>query len=271
MKKKNTYLFDCDGTLVDSEVIAMGVAIDILADAVEDVKPQTKIDRPAMVQEFAGWHFDKMIAVVGDRYGVKMDDDALQAKKIPGTIEALKKVEVIPGIPAFLDSLQAQGIEKAVVTTSEFSRVNPCLETTGISHHFPTDKKFSGADSLKPAVYKPEPDIYLHAMKQLGAKAEDCVAFEDSTSGVKSARAAGIDVVGIVSATHIPASGKEASARKLLALGAAVVVTHADDLAAAVTFIENPSVPASFKHTTYLPHDTVTPPVPSLPMKSTTP
>ena len=53
--KVKSWFFDCDGTLVDSEILAMGVAIDILADATQKIKPETVIDRPQLVQDYAGW------------------------------------------------------------------------------------------------------------------------------------------------------------------------------------------------------------------------
>ena len=50
---------------------------------------------------------------------------------------------------------------------------------------------------------KPRPDLFLRALKELGLDAKDCLAFEDSLRGVKSARAAGLDVC-IIDGTHIP-------------------------------------------------------------------
>ncbi|MDB5491534.1 MAG: putative cytochrome pisatin demethylase [Micavibrio sp.] len=239
-------LFDCDGTLVNSEKPAMGVAIDVLADAVEAQRPMLTLDRQALVQEFTGGHFDQMLSAMESRHGVSLDKAALSADKTYRTIEALKLISATPGMANALARHDAANGKRAIVTSSEFDRVNVSLIAAGLDGYFPADLKFSAHDTLPTPTPKPDPSIYLHALKALKTTALDSVAVEDSATGTKSARAAGIDVVGFVGADHISDVRKAVVAQSLLNAGAAVVISHMDDLEAAVAFVADPSVKASF-------------------------
>jgi beta-phosphoglucomutase-like phosphatase (HAD superfamily) len=226
----------------------MGVAIDILADAVQAQKSDVMIDRPALVQEFAGWHFHKMIPEMERRHGVSLDHMALDDLKRPATLDALLRVQVCPGIVSRLEALAESGRQCGLVTSSEFERVNLCLNTTDIARFFPEERKFSANDTLPSPLHKPDPTIYNFALKALGLTADEAIAVEDSKSGVAAGVAAGIPVIGYTGASHIPEVGKVDAARVLLAQGAAVVIGHLDDLEAAVQLIENPDAEANFTH-----------------------
>jgi beta-phosphoglucomutase-like phosphatase (HAD superfamily) len=62
---------------------------------------------------------------------------------------------------------------------------------------------------------KPDPYVYLHAARQLGVRPDECIAFEDSSSGVRAARAAGMSVVAIPSAGQTFAEGDSAPHARL--------------------------------------------------------
>jgi len=252
-----TILFDCDGTLVDSEIIAMGVAIDILADAVQEKNPDVVIDRASLVQEFSGWHFDKMIPEMAQRYDVYLDARSLEGKKIPQTLAALAEVRACPWILNFLTRNQRP---VALVTSSEFERVNPCLEKTGLDAIFPEDRKFSAHDSMPERIYKPDPAIYIFALKRLGLEPIQTVAVEDSPSGVKAAVAAGIDTIGYVGASHIPFERKSEAAERLLGLGAKIVISDFRDLENAILWVENPAFQPVFIKEVFTPGQLPPPP-----------
>jgi beta-phosphoglucomutase-like phosphatase (HAD superfamily) len=249
--------FDCDGTLVDSEVPAMGVAIDILADAVEAVFPDVTVDRPRFVQEYAGWHFDEMVSSFEKLYGVVFSDrKALSEEKTRRTLEALKSVEPVENMHTCLADLASEyGL--ALVTSSEFDRVNLCVTQADMDGYFPQQHKYSAHNSLPKPKHKPAPDVYLLAKEMEGAQ-DDVVAIEDSKSGVLSARAAGIPVIGLVAGKHIPDKEKAAAAQRLLDHGAAVVVRDARDIPAAVRMVlDKDPAPAHWHGTVWHPEDPV--------------
>lgn len=95
-------------------------------------------------------------------------------------------VDVKQGIYELLDYLDAQGIPKAITTSSPMERVRKYLTPLGLLDRF--DKICTGYDVPKG---KPEPDIYLYGAASLGLAPENCLAIEDSPAGVLSAYRAG--------------------------------------------------------------------------------
>lgn len=95
-------------------------------------------------------------------------------------------VEAKPGIHELLDHLEAQGIRKAITTSSPIERVEKYLKPLGLFDRF--DRICSGHQVPKG---KPEPDIYLYGAACLGLTPEECLALEDSYTGILSAHRAG--------------------------------------------------------------------------------
>ena len=75
-------------------------------------------------------------------------------------------------------------------------------------------------------VGKPAPDLFIYAAKQLGFAPDQCIAIEDSVNGVKSARAAGMNVIGFVGGGHCRAS----HSGYLSNAGATIIVDHMDQI-----------------------------------------
>jgi beta-phosphoglucomutase-like phosphatase (HAD superfamily) len=86
----------------------------------------------------------------------------------------------------------------AVVSSSARSRLDACFAATGLDEWFSPDRRFSAEDSLPTPVSKPDPAIYLHALRVLGVDPRRAVAVEDSAAGVEAAVRAGIPAAGIV-------------------------------------------------------------------------
>ena len=95
-------------------------------------------------------------------------------------------VEVKPGIHELLDHLQASGILCAITTSSPMDRIQRYLDAHGLLHRF--DKLCTVYDVPRG---KPEPDIYLHGAASLELRPEECLALEDSPTGILSAYRAG--------------------------------------------------------------------------------
>jgi len=103
------------------------------------------------------------------------------------------RFDYIHGFEAFVASLKERGVKTAVVTSSnkdKMSIVNErCPEFKQMFDEILTSEDFEHS--------KPHPDCYQKAAARFGAKADDCVVFEDSFNGLKSGRAAGMYVVGL--------------------------------------------------------------------------
>jgi HAD superfamily hydrolase (TIGR01509 family) len=145
---------------------------------------------------------------------VKREEDVVIAKLRQG-------LRPCPGVDAVLERVAKSGKYKmAVVSSSALRRVKVSIEAVGQDKYF-GDDVYSAASSLPTPTSKPDPAIYLFAMEQMGKKAEECLAVEDSKSGTLSATRAGIKTIGYVGPYE---DDKKAEMEKTLKEAGAVVV-----------------------------------------------
>jgi HAD superfamily hydrolase (TIGR01509 family) len=103
-------------------------------------------------------------------------------------------VEPMPGVIELLDALAEHGLPLGLATNSGREFATRALRAAGLYERFAA--VVSAEDVERP---KPAPDVYLAAAAELGAEAAECVALEDSETGVAAAKAAGMTVVGVPS------------------------------------------------------------------------
>lgn len=99
---------------------------------------------------------------------------------------------LVDGLEEFLDYLKAEGHAMTIATGSPLENLQMYLEHFRLARWFSPDDIIYD-DGTYPG--KPSPDIYLLTMARLGVKPEDCIIFEDSLTGVKAARAAGVETI----------------------------------------------------------------------------
>ncbi|MEO7146330.1 MAG: HAD family hydrolase [Terrimesophilobacter sp.] len=183
MSAVDLVIFDCDGVLVDSEVVAVTVIQRVLA----DVGWEISIDE--VVERFVGGskeHFhDQVEGHLGRSFAPGWTD-----KYSPWYQEAFRReLRAVEGIERAIDALS---VPSCVASNSSYERVRSSLELTGLLERF-EGRIFSAQDVENP---KPAPDIYLAAAERMGAQPARCVVVEDSKFGVQAARAAGMRVLG---------------------------------------------------------------------------
>lgn len=98
----------------------------------------------------------------------------------------------VNGLESFLTELKNAGIKIAMASSATVDDINFILAHVPIRDDFNTI-----IDGSRVSKSKPNPQIFLKAAEELGARPEDCVVFEDSIAGIKAANAAGMKVVGI--------------------------------------------------------------------------
>eukprot|EP00469_Lotharella_globosa_P012682 CAMPEP_0167789952 /NCGR_PEP_ID=MMETSP0111_2-20121227/11010_1 /TAXON_ID=91324 /ORGANISM="Lotharella globosa, Strain CCCM811" /LENGTH=393 /DNA_ID=CAMNT_0007682255 /DNA_START=104 /DNA_END=1285 /DNA_ORIENTATION=- len=148
--------------------------------------------------------------------GAEIDDLWDQSR---GEFEQALSVLAKPckNIPELLDYLTEERIPFSIATTSPKPRVPISVDAAGLRKYFPAEKIHSGESDFVPSRFKPDPSVYLKAAEECGVAPENCIAFEDSASGVGSAANAGIGmIIGYVGATHIPLAEKKAHAEMLI-------------------------------------------------------
>jgi HAD superfamily hydrolase (TIGR01509 family) len=133
----------------------------------------------------------------------------------------VEEVTAVAGVEAFLDALPP--IPKAVASSSPTRWLKGSLERFGLSHHF-EGRLFSAAEHVERG--KPHPDIYLHAARELAVAPSEVLVLEDTPTGVKSAAAAGMTVVGLCAGLHCGRGHGE----KLRAAGANFIAGSYDDV-----------------------------------------
>ena len=205
-------IFDCDGVLVDSEVIAHEVELAVLAEIGLHYDPHDFAVR-FMGQSneafFAGLDADGRA-----RLGRSIVDEIREPIRERYYREVVARLAEVPGA---LDAVRALRLPKAVASSSEEHALGAKLKKVGHWDHF-APHIFS-AQHVKHA--KPAPDLLLLAAKALDVPPADCLVIEDTVNGVTAARAAGMQVWGFRGGGHMT----DRLAERLTLAGAERVVT----------------------------------------------
>ncbi len=101
------------------------------------------------------------------------------------------------GLEPFLETLKFNNIKIGISTSAPVMNIDFVMEKTGIRDYFSVI-----VDESQINKGKPDPEIYLKTASRLSVKPSECIVFEDSISGVRSARNAGMKVIGITT-THL--------------------------------------------------------------------
>lgn len=109
------------------------------------------------------------------------------------SLVATRGGESRPGIHRLVTEAHDQGVRLAIATTTSPGNVEPLLRAL-LGQDASSWFSVIAAGDIVPSK-KPAPDIYFHALRQLGYDASCCIAFEDSENGVRAARWAGLAVV----------------------------------------------------------------------------
>ena len=228
-------LFDHDGTVVDSETIALESAWRLTSEVAREFAGAQHYELGEFVKSFAGKPYREILKkIYPDSLTTlnERDIDRLVAEEEKRAIERLSvQAKATEGTPEVLSYLRDGKVEYALVSNSSLQRLSACLSSAALTDYFPSEQIFSAHDSLPARRPKPLPDIYLYAVKCLDAEVSLCVAVEDSISGVKSAVAAGIgQIIGYVGGTHVSEDERTSRADALMSAGAQQVIERMHDL-----------------------------------------
>ncbi|TDR30395.1 HAD family hydrolase [Hydromonas duriensis] len=187
-----TLISDCDGVLIDSEVVAH----DVLVREVQSIFPM--VDCNAFLIRSFGQKTEDLVRQVAQTAGREIPDGFLQHLRIQ--TDAAIEQHSLPIAHAGI--LIEHPKLKAVASNSGLARVMSAVHKVGLLTARPDVQIFS-ADQVKQP--KPAPDLYLLAAQALAVEPAQCLVVEDSTAGVQAALAAGMAVIGFVGGGHIPA------------------------------------------------------------------
>jgi HAD superfamily hydrolase (TIGR01509 family) len=181
-------IFDCDGVLVDSELLSCRCLSEVLAEfgfAMSEAQAlELFLGRSTKAIE---QHYRDLGQVVPESFVPRLKSRVLAT--------FAHSLEPISGVGAVLSGL---AVPFCVASSSDLDRVSLSLDVTGLAPHF-GDRVYS-AQMVRHG--KPAPDLFLHAAEKMRASPDRTLVIEDSVSGVRAAKAAGMTVWGFVGGSH---------------------------------------------------------------------
>ncbi len=193
-------LFDCDGTLVDSEPLAR-IAWE------RSLAPHGYAMTDEDLEQVIGLPFGVVHAFFAERVALPGPEEVLE--HLSRELFALydERLEAFPDAVATVAELGRLGVPLAVASSSPRQRLDLALAHVGLTGAFAVTV---AGDEVERG--KPEPDMFLEAARRLGVEPAGCVVVEDSAPGVAAGRAAGMGVLGVVREHGGPGAVREAHA-----------------------------------------------------------
>jgi HAD superfamily hydrolase (TIGR01509 family) len=209
-------IFDCDGVLVDSEIIAAQVETALLAETGYEIDPVEFAGR------YAGLTFKDILLRIETETGQVLQASLLDRQRQELDRRLANEVRAVAGAH---EAAAAVTLPRCVCSNSRSERLDMMLTRTGLKPLF-EGRVFSAMD-LPDKKPKPAPDIFLHAASELRVDPAECIVIEDSVHGIAGAKAAGMRVIGFVGGAHTYPGHSE----MLMEAGAETVINRWADLA----------------------------------------
>jgi HAD superfamily hydrolase (TIGR01509 family) len=181
-------IFDCDGVLIDSEVLSCRCLSEVLATHGIELGLDQALDlflgrsTTAVVQ-----HYQALGRSLPEQFSAELRTGVRAA-----FLAALGPIE---GVGSVLEGLQ---VPHCVASSSDVDRVSFSLALTGLAAHF--GERVYTSQMVERG--KPAPDLFLYAAERMRADPRRTLVIEDSVSGVKAAKAAGMTAWGFVGGSH---------------------------------------------------------------------
>lgn len=178
------FIFDCDGTLVDSMPLHYTAWVEALKlhhapfEFTEEV-----------FYAHAGIKEQDVVKILNEKHGTNIDPVGVDETKMEIFRQRIPEVQAVHPVADFAKSLFGR-FPMAVASGSEEPTVRGCLEATGLLHLFET--------IITPKLVKqgkPAPDMFLLAAERMGIAPAECLVLEDGNSGIEAAKAAGMQSV----------------------------------------------------------------------------
>lgn len=178
------FLFDMDGTLIDSS--------EVIEEIWHRWAERHGIDGHAVLAKSHGRQAQETVKLFApEGIDLKAETDWFNEQAAKGTA----RIKAVEGAKAFLDRLEPH--EWAIVTSAKRSLAEDWLEAAGL----PQPRTFIAAEDVSRS--KPDPEGYRKAAGLLGFDPTDAIVFEDAQAGLEAGRGAGAKVVGIGPSSHL--------------------------------------------------------------------
>lgn len=206
-------IYDCDGTLIDSEHIAGSVCAEAL----------TRVGWPITMRAFNARFNGVPVKAVWETLRAEIPFELPEGFNAAINAEIYRRYQTeLTVIPGVVEAVQAISGPRAVASSTGLERLKKNLDFTGLSPLF-------GAhiySASQVARGKPAPDVFLYTASQLGLDPAHAIVIEDSVAGVVAALRAGMRAIGFIGACH----GAEDIGTRLAEAGAIAVIGRMEEL-----------------------------------------
>lgn len=213
-------IFDCDGVLIDSEIVAAAAELEVYSEYGLEMEPMEFAAR------FAGLDSIGVKSRMEEELGRELPDKVIEETRAKVNEKVGAEAKIIPGADTVLDMLDQA---RCICSNSPSIRLKESLSRVGLYDRF-RPYIFSAQDT-DPPVFKPKPEIFLKAMEEFSVSPKQTVIIEDSIHGVEGGVAAGARVIGFTGATH----SWHGHAQELQDAGAETSISRLADLPAMVS------------------------------------
>ncbi|WP_068115618.1 HAD family hydrolase [Tropicimonas marinistellae] len=183
-------IFDCDGVLIDSEVISAQMLIAELAEY------GVAVDRAYVAKHFLGRSYPVVLSQIQADFGIVLPAgfEADYRARLLAAFDA--DLQVMPGVTETIDRLR---VPYCLATSSSPKRLDHTLRIVGL------DARFQGRTTTASEVAhgKPAPDLFLRAAEKSGTPPARCLVIEDSVAGIRAALSAGMTVWHFTGGSHL--------------------------------------------------------------------
>ncbi|MER8545834.1 HAD family hydrolase [Mesorhizobium sp. M0018] len=182
-------IFDCDGVLVDSEMLSVSALLEMIALAGGNVSEDIAYEH------FLGKSMKSVREILASDFGLDLTEQHLTEMRSELMRRFRDELKPMPGIAQVLPRL---GVPCCVASSGTLERIRYALDVTGLLGLL-EPHLFSAAMVARG---KPAPDLFLHAADKMRAAPRNCLVVEDSPAGIEAARAAGMRVLAFTGGSH---------------------------------------------------------------------
>lgn len=186
-------IFDCDGVLIDSELISTAVMVEMLQPL------GIGIDQRYVLEHFIGHPYPIVAQKIAALHGAPLPTSFEREYRAGLLARFERDLAPMPGIE---DVLEALAVPFCAATSSGLERARESLRIAGLEQYF-GERVFTVSMVAR---VKPAPDLFLLAAERMGADPRECLVIEDSPLGVAAARAAGMQVWLFTGGGHVAAT-----------------------------------------------------------------
>ena len=187
MRDLQLVIFDCDGVLVDIEIISN----DVLARALTEQGLPTTLAQSR--RDYQGLLLAEIDSRAAAKLGRPLTQDWLERYERDRAAVFRRELRAVPGVAEAVRRIKAAGVAVCVASQGKLEKTRLSLKLTKLDHLFGDEVLFSAYSVPRG---KPHPDLFLHAAASMAVEPARCAVVEDTPSGVTAAVSAGMRVLG---------------------------------------------------------------------------